>query len=129
MQERQLFEYAVVRWVPQVERDEFVNIGVIVYCAKQKFLKVLFHLDEFRLNAFNSTFDREEMLNHLNALHSICCAESRGGPIAKLDMASRFRWLTAMRSTIVQTSRVHPGYCDDPEETLNKIFKQLVLLP
>ena len=129
MQERQLFEYAVVRWVPQVERDEFINIGVILYCAKEKFLRVLFHLDESRLSAFNSSFDREELICHLNAINNICCANEQGGPIAKFDAASRFRWLTAMRSTTVQTSRVHPGYTVNSVETLNKIFKQQVLLP
>ncbi|MHA4895982.1 DUF3037 domain-containing protein [Pedobacter sp. PWIIR3] len=129
MQGQQLYEYAVIRWVPQVERDEFVNIGVILYCSKQKFLKIFYQLDQRRLSSFNGLFDELELKPHLEAIEFICTGDKRGGPIALLDVPSRFRWLTAVRSTTIQTSRVHPGYCFNPDETLVKLYKQMVLLP
>ncbi|MGY4385798.1 hypothetical protein ACVWYN_002846 [Pedobacter sp. UYP24] len=129
MQEQQLYEYAVIRWVPQVERDEFVNIGVIMYCSKHKYLKVVYELDYKRLFSFNGLYNELEVEPHLMAIDFICNGNLTGGPIALLDLASRFRWLTAMRSTTIQTSRVHPGFCLNPQETLAKLFKQLVLLP
>ena len=128
MQEQHLFEYAVIRWVPQVERDEFVNIGVILYCARGKALQMSFHLDVARLSVFNPLFDEAELNRHLSAFQAICDGQSIGGPIALLDAPSRFRWLTAIRSTTIQTSRVHPGYCVNPQETLKKLHRQLVLL-
>lgn len=129
MQEQNLYEYAVVRWVPQVERDEFVNIGVILYCAKMKSLDMVYHLDHARLTAFNPIFDFKELALHLTAFKNICSGLKVGGPIADLDAASRFRWLTALRSTTIQTSRIHPGYCCSPENTLMKLHQQMVLLP
>ncbi len=129
MQEQQLYEYAVIRWVPQVERDEFVNIGVIIYCSKYKYLKVVYELDYKRLFSFNSLYNKLELAPHLEAIDFICNGNSSGGPIALLDAASRFRWLTATRSTTIQTSKVHPGFCLNPDETLDKLYKQLVLLP
>jgi hypothetical protein len=129
MQEQLLYEYAVIRWVPQVERDEFVNIGVILYCAKKKALDMVYYLDRERLAAFNPKFDFEELDLHLSAFKNICSGLKLGGPIAELDAASRFRWLTALRSTTIQTSRIHPGYCCIPEDTLTKLYQQMVLLP
>ncbi|WP_158800056.1 DUF3037 domain-containing protein [Pedobacter sp. L105] len=127
MQERHLFEYAVIRVVPRVEREEFLNVGVILYCARQKFLKVVFVLNEDRLKAFSVKLDVEELKDHLNALTHICSGGKRGGPIAELDLASRFRWLTAMRSTVIQTSRVHPGFCSDPAAKLVFLLEEQVL--
>jgi len=127
MQNRTLFEYAVIRVMPRVEREEFLNIGIILYCAKQKYLKMLYILDEHRLQAFFAYLDIDELKEHLCSFERICSADAYGGPIAKLDMPSRFRWLTATRSTVLQTSKVHPGLCVDAEETANKLFSQLVL--
>ncbi|HTN09046.1 DUF3037 domain-containing protein [Agriterribacter sp.] len=127
MQEKHLFEYAVIRIVPRVEREEFLNVGVIMYASKQKFLQVMFELNEERLRAFSCKTDMEELEAHLRSFERICMGAANGGPIAQLDMASRFRWLTATRSTIVQTSKVHPGFCINPQETLEKLFNQLVL--
>ncbi|HEY2583501.1 MAG TPA: DUF3037 domain-containing protein [Mucilaginibacter sp.] len=127
MQQKHLFEYAVIRVVPKVEREEFLNIGVILYCAKQKFLKARYLLDETRLRAFSADLDISELKDHLCAFERISLGEPAAGPIGKLDMASRFRWLTATRSTILQTSKVHPGFCDDPIETLNRLFEQMVV--
>lgn len=127
MQDNQLFEYAVIRVVPRVERDEFLNVGVILYCARQKFLQVAFVIDEKRLSAFSEQLDISEIKAHLEALERICIGGKNGGPIGQLDLASRFRWLTAMRSTVIQTSRVHPGFCGDPVGKLGRLMKEQVL--
>jgi hypothetical protein len=127
MHNRTLFEYAVIRVIPRVEREEFLNIGIILYCARQKYLKMLYILDEQRLQAFSDYLDMDELKEHLCSFERICSGGADGGPIAKLDIPSRFRWLTATRSTVLQTSKVHPGLCVDAEETTNKLFSQLVL--
>ncbi len=127
MHNRTLFEYAVIRVMPRVEREEFLNIGIILYCAKQKYLKMLYILDEQRLQAFSDYLDMNELKEHLCSFERICSGDADGGPIAKLDMPSRFRWLSATRSTVLQTSKVHPGLCVDAEETTNRLFSQLVL--
>ena len=127
MQQKHLFEYAVIRVVPRVEREEFLNIGVILYCAKQQFLQAKYYLDETRLHAFSADLDLNELKDHVCAFERICIGEPMAGPIGKLDMASRFRWLTATRSTILQTSKVHPGFCEDALETLERLFQQLVV--
>ena len=127
MQDNHLFEYAVIRIVPRVEREEFLNVGVILYASKQKFLQSMFHLNGERLRILSDKTDIEEVKAHLLSFERICMGAADGGPIAKLDMASRFRWLTATRSTIVQSSKVHPGFCTNPKEALEKLFQQLVL--
>ena len=126
MQDRTLFEYAVIRVVPRVDREEFLNIGIILYCAKQKYLKMLYVIDERRLHCFSGYIDMDELKEHLCSFERICNGDTKGGPIAKLDLPSRFRWLTATRSTVLQTSKTHPGVCLDAEETLNKLYGQLV---
>ena len=122
-----LFEYAVIRVVPQVEREEFLNVGVILYCPKLKFLHCLCAVNEERLCSFSSRVDIDDLKNHLHSFAEICHGSKEGGTIAQLDMPSRFRWLTATRSTVVQTSKVHPGLCIDPAETLEKLYTELVL--
>jgi Protein of unknown function (DUF3037) len=128
MHEPLLFEYAVIRFVPRVEREEFINIGVLVYCAKTKSLAMRYHLDEHRLRAFAPEADIDEVLAYMKAFEKVCAASAEAGPIALLPAAERFRWLAATRSTIVQTSRVHPGYSQDLSGTLQRLFEQLVLL-
>ena len=127
MQGLHLFEYAVIRVVPKVEREEFMNVGVVLYCRDQRFLQTLFMLQEERLAAFSRHIDLEEIKAYLCAFEQICLGSAAGGPIAKLDIASRFRWLTATRSTIVQTSKVHPGLSADPGATLARLYARLVL--
>jgi len=124
-----LFEYAVIRIVPRVEREEFLNVGVILYCKQLRFLQVMFTVDEARLQAFAGYLDMKALYEQLCAFEKICKADETAGEIAKLDMPSRFRWLTATRSTIIQSSKVHPGLCNDPLETLTKLHAQLVLPP
>jgi hypothetical protein len=126
MHESNLFEYAVIRYVPRPEREEFLNIGVILLCTSKNFLHMKFALDASRLKSFYPGVDIEELTRFLEAFKEVCCGSSAGSPISKLDNASRFRWLTSTRSTIVQTSKVHPGFCDDPMEKLEKLHQQLV---
>ena len=127
MQERRLFEYAIVRIVPKVEREEFFNVGVVLYCAKQQFLQLMFKLDEDRLRAFCKKTDVSDLKEYLVAFERICTGESESGPIGRLPIAERFRWLTATRSTVIQTSKVHPGLCEDAAEMLERLFTQLVV--
>lgn len=126
MPENHLFEYAVIRVVPKVEREEFINIGVILYCGPKKFLKCLIELDEKRLGALCCDVDVDELKGHIESFKKICSGGKDGGPIGKLSLAERFRWLTATRSTILQASKVHPGLVDDPELKLGMLFEQLV---
>ena len=128
MQDKHLFEYAVIRVVPRVEREEFLNVGIILFCVKQKFLQVKYTLNEDRLRAFSPDLDIDELKSYLHSIDQICQGTEQGGPIGKLDTASRFRWLTAARSTIVQTSKVHPGLCKaEAHDTLEKLYTELVL--
>lgn len=127
MQEQQLFEYAVLRVVPRVEREEFINVGMIVFCKKLSYLGVLYHLDTLKITTLAPETDLECLADSLASLKKISEGDPSGGPIAKLDTASRFRWLTAVRSTILQSSRVHPGLSADPSLTLKTLFEKLVL--
>lgn len=127
MQERFLFEYAVIRVMPRVEREEFFNVGIILFCAKKKFLQSIFYLNESKINAFSKEIDIAELNANLSAFERISKGLEGSGPIGQYDQASRFRWLTATRSTVVQCSKVHPGFCLDPKETLLKLQDELVL--
>jgi hypothetical protein len=128
MQESHLFEYAVIRIVPHVEREEFMNVGVILYCSKQKFLHSVFELNEARLKALCEKLDLEEVKEHIASFERICGGDPEAGPIGKLPIAERFRWLTATRSTVLQTSKVHPGLSADASKTLLHLHEQLVLV-
>jgi hypothetical protein len=122
---KQLFEYAVIRVVPCVEREEFLNVGVIVYCPTKEFLKAAFEIDRSRLSVFSGRLDISEIEEHLLAFECICAGGVQAGPIGELPMGARFRWLTAPRSTIIQTSPVHTGFCVDPYETLARLLPRL----
>ena len=124
---RQLFEYAVVRVVPLVEREEFVNVGVVLLCRPAGFLAARFGLNEARLRAFaGPELDLEEIRARLTAIERICAGRATGGPIGQLGLAERFRWLTSARSTVVQLSAVHPGLCHDAPLALARLFEELV---
>ncbi len=126
MPENYLFEYAVIRVVPHVEREEFLNVGIVMYCAKLKFLKTKFELREERLRVLCDNLDFNELRNHTTSFEKICKGGDDAGPIGRLSMAERFRWLTATRSTVLQTSKVHPGLCQDADEMLERLFVQMV---
>ena len=127
MPDHYLFEYAVIRVVPRVEREEFFNAGVIVYCRDKQYLKTIISLNKEKLKVVFDKADFEEIEQYLCIFKKISDGSHDGGPIGKLDVASRFRWLTATRSTVVQSSKTHPGFCIDPEITLQNLFAQLVL--
>ncbi len=127
MQDKYLYEYAVIRVVPRVEREEFLNVGIILYCSKKGFLEVKIQVNQERFKAFSPKIEAEELQQYLKTWERICKGGKEGGSIGLLPIASRFRWLTATRSTIVQTSKVHPGFCDNAFETLECLFQTLVL--
>jgi hypothetical protein len=126
MPEQHSFEYAVIRVVPKVEREEFMNVGVILYCQSLSFLDAMFTLNVERLLALSPGLEMEEIKKHLSAFCDICKGGPEAGPIGKLDMGSRFRWLTATRSTVLQCSKVHPGLSTDPAGTLKNLHDRLV---
>lgn len=126
MQGKHAFEYAVVRIMPHVEREEFFNAGVVLYCPNQKFLDARLQLNEEMVRIFCNKINIDELREHINAFERVCKGGDDAGPIGKLPIAERFRWLTAQRSTILQTSRPHPGLCDDAGEMLVHLFAQLV---
>jgi hypothetical protein len=128
MQENLLFEYAVIRVVPHVEREEFLNVGVILYCSAKKYLQTRVTLDESRLKSLCRKLDVEEIKAHISSFEQIATGGIHAGPIGKLPHPERFRWLTATRSTVLQTSKVHPGLTNDPDAVLERLHRQLVLL-
>ncbi|UQD57304.1 DUF3037 domain-containing protein [Flavobacterium sp. K5-23] len=127
MQEKNLYEYAVIRVVPRVEREEFLNVGIVVFCKKAKFIKVLHILNVEKVLSLSVEADVEQIQMNLLAFEKVAHGTKDGGPIAIMDIPSRFRWLTALRSSVIQTSRPHPGMCDDLEKTTQRLFEDLVL--
>ncbi len=127
MPDKLLYEYAVMRVVPKVEREEFINVGVILYARQGRILLCRYQLNHQRLLSFCPSAAIEMIEANLLSFEKICKGEEDSGPIGKLDVASRFRWLTATRSTIIQTAKVHPGLCTNATETIEKLFTQLVL--
>lgn len=126
MQEKHLYDYAVIRVLPRVERDEFINVGVILYCRSLNFLRATCSVNEDRLAAFAGNADLAEIREHLGSLCRVCSGSEDSGPIGKMSLGERFRWLTAPRSTVVQTSPVHTGFTTDPAATLERLLAQLV---
>jgi hypothetical protein len=127
MHDLDLYEYAVIRLVPRVEREEFLNVGVILFCKRRRFLQARYVLDAERIGHFSRQVDLAELQRHLEALERICRGGRAAGPIGVLDAAERFRWLTAVRSTMLQTSRPHAGFCADLPARLEQLFRALVL--
>lgn len=127
MSERTVYEYAVVRVVPRVEREEFVNVGIALYCKKQRYAAVKLFVNEEKCRALDPKIDLDTITAHLVSFQKICAGETDAGQIARLDQADRFRWLTAKRSTIIQCSVVHPGLCCTAESTHQELFEKLIL--
>ncbi len=117
----------MIRVLPAVEREEFLNAGIILFSKKAKFIQVHIALDENKLKCFASEADPEHIRLNLESFKKIALGDKAGGPIAAFDLADRFRWLTAVRSSVIQTSRPHPGLCDDLEKTSRRLFAELVL--
>jgi len=127
MPNRDLYEYAIIRFVPKVEREEFVNVGVILLSQKSQFLDMKYHLDAKRLLALFPEIDIPFIKEYLDAWLLVCAGQPDGGKIGTLEIKVRFRWLTANRSTIIQSSPVHPGQTNDPNVELAKLFSKFVL--
>ena len=121
-----LFDYAVIRLVPRVEREEFINVGVILSCPVQKFLSAQIELDALRLQAFAPALEADTIRHYLDTIPTICAGGETSGAIGQLPQRARFYWLTAQRSTIVQSSPVHTGFCSDARETLEHLFDKMV---
>ena len=126
MPERYPFDYALIRVVPRVEREEFINAGAIVSCPAKGFLKARVELDRRRLAALQPALDVETIQEYLNAIPVICLGGPEAGPIGRLSQRSRFHWLVAPRSTVIQASPVHSGLCADPEAALDHLLDTMV---
>ena len=126
MRDHYPYDYAIFRVVPRVEREEFVNVGVIVSCPGRSFLDARLELDEQRLAALGSALDVESIRAHLATIPAICAGGQQAGPIGQLSQRERFHWLVAPRSTIIQTSPVHTGYCKEPSEVLEHLLDTMV---
>ncbi|MDV3769972.1 hypothetical protein CMU26_10515 [Elizabethkingia anophelis] len=126
MQEDKIYEYAVIRLVPKVEREEFFNIGLVMFSKKEKYIRVEFHLCPDKFALMHSKLDYKDITQNLISFQKIAKGDKNGGPIALLEIPERFRWLTAVRSAVVQTSRPHPGKSKDLDKTFDKLFEELV---
>lgn len=129
MSERHSFDYAIVRVVPHIEREEFMNVGVILSCQGADFLDAMFDIDAKRLNALAPELDIKEVEAHLDAIRLICAGGPKAGSIGGLPRRARFDWLVAPRSTIIQTSAVHTGLCSDPQQALEHLLLKMVRVP
>jgi DUF3037 family protein len=122
------FDYTVIRVVPRVERQEFINAGVVVFCLEKRYLAARIHLDEQRLKALWPDVDVEIVRAHLEAISLVCAGDESAGPIAKLSLRERFHWLSSPRSTIIQPSPVHTGICDGKGDLLDRLANQFLLV-
>ncbi len=127
MKEKHLYEYAVIRIMPVIEREEFQNMGIILFCKKAEFIEVHYTVNEEKLHSFSPELDISQIEMNMQSFVKIAKGMDEGGPLALLDIASRFRWLTAFRSSAIQTSRPHPGLCVDLVETAKRLFEEIVL--
>ena len=123
------FDYAIIRVVPRVEREEFINAGVIVSCAAKNYLKARVALDERRLAALDPALDPATIRKHLEAIPVICEGGAEAGPIGLLPQRARFHWLVAPRSTVIQTSPVHTGLCAEGDAMLEHLLDTMVRAP
>ncbi len=123
----QVYEYAVVRYVPRVERQEFINIGLLLFCKSKKVLLSKFYLNSDKIKCISSEVEDVVLQNHVNAFEQIANGEKCNNPIAYLEVSERFRWLSAIKSSSLQTSRPHVGLSSDLQKTFDKLFQDLVL--
>lgn len=123
------FDYAIVRVVPRVEREEFINVGVVLFCRTRRYLAARIDLDEQRLRALMPDIDLDEVRRHLAVIPRVCAGGPDAGPIGRLSQSERFHWLVSPRSTVIQTSPVHSGLCRDPEAALDHLMATMVRLP
>lgn len=129
MRAKHTYSYAILRVVPRVDRGEFINAGIILWCPKQNVLEAEILLDEKRLKAIDPGIDMDEVRNHLSIIPAICRGEDAGGAIAKMPLTQRFGWLTATRSTVIQTSPIHMGQCENTALIMKQLITRLVQAP
>ncbi len=127
MQGKHLFEYAVIRVLPKVEREEFINVGIILFSKRAKYIRMKYKLDAQRLSIFSNEIDLDILKETLKSFEKICNGDKDGGTIAQFDIPERFRWLTAMRSSCLQTSRPHAGFTDNLDSEVDKLYEEMVL--
>ncbi len=127
MQEMNLYEYAVIRYVPRIERAEFINVGLAMMCKRRRWLRLALHVDPVRLAAFAGHIDTDTLHRQLSAFERVAAGNHDAGPIAEYPVEERFRWLTAEKSACLQSSRPHPGLCHDLDSTFTRLFNELVL--
>lgn len=120
------YDYAVIRVVPRVEREEFINVGIILSCERSGYLQARVELDEARLRALDPAIDLDSLRRHLDSIPRICEGGAQAGPIGLLPKRARFHWLTAKRSAIIQTSPVHMGKCGDMDAILEHLLDRMV---
>ncbi len=126
MPARASYDYTVVRVAPRVEREEFLNAGVILFSKARRFLAARVGINEARLRALAPSVDVDLVRRHIEGIRRVCEGDAEAGPIASLSLSERFHWLAAPRSTIIQMSPVHGGTCEDPAARLEELFQQLV---
>ncbi|WP_375583076.1 DUF3037 domain-containing protein [Cyclobacterium xiamenense] len=126
MPEKHLYEYAIIRVVPRVEKEEFINVGAILCSIPQQYLRCTAVLNEQKLKALDPEADPDTIRKHLDAFMQVCEGKNANSPISRQPIASRFRWLTAVRSSIIQTSRPHPGISPNLEQAMNALLKAYV---
>ena len=120
------FDYAIIRVVPRVEREEFLNVGAVVFCRTKKYLEARIELSDERLLAFFPSIDIEMIRSHLDMIPKICEGGEAAGPIGQLSQSERFNWIVAPKSTMVQCSPVHSGVCSEPEKQLDRLIEKMV---
>jgi hypothetical protein len=123
------YDYAVIRVVPRVEREEFVNVGVVVSCPDRDFLEARIELDPVRIAALDATLDIESIRAHLATIPLICRGGEAAGPIGRMTPRERFHWLIAPRSAVIQVSPAHTGRCENPEALLARLMETMVRAP
>ena len=129
MPDHSTYDYAVIRVVPRVEREEFVNVGVVVSCPDRDFLEARIELDPARIAALDATLDIESIRAHLATIPLICRGGDAAGPIGRLTPRERFHWLIAPRSAVIQVSPAHTGRCENPEALLARLVETMVRAP
>lgn len=127
MQEQHLYEYAMIRLVPNLARGEFLNVGIAVFSKRQKYIKVLWAINEVKTQLLSDELDINQVRLNLECFEKVALGEKEGGSIAAFDITSRFRWLTATRSSALQVSKTHAGLSYDLDKTAQRLFEELVL--
>lgn len=127
MHEKHLYEYAVIRVVPRVEREEFINIGLMLFCKRQKYLRIEYHIVPEKIKSICSEFDISQLKENMESFVKIGKGLKDGGPIAGFEISERFRWLSAVKSSSIQTSRPHAGFSTNLDLTFDKLYAELIL--